>query len=55
MKTCHIDDPEHRKSLSWLKIRGIGATGKKAKRKLHRRERHQTRQQIRTQLQTTSL
>ncbi len=36
-----------RRGLTWLRDSGAAATGKKAKRRLHRRERHEARQQLR--------
>lgn len=36
-----------RRGLTWLRDSGAAATGKKAKRLLHRRDRHQVRQQLR--------
>ena len=37
-----------RRSATWLKKSGIAHTGKKAKRLLHRKDRHESRHQLRT-------
>jgi hypothetical protein len=37
----------YRKGKEWLKKTGIGHTGKKAKRLIHRRDRHHIRHQLR--------
>ena len=37
-----------RRGITWLRKTGIGHTGKKAKRLIHRRDRHQSRTELRT-------
>lgn len=36
-----------RRGHDWLRKTGVGATGKKAKRLIHRRDRHESRHQLR--------
>jgi hypothetical protein len=45
-----INQPGHRKSTHWLKIRGADSKGKKAKRRIHREERRATKAQLRQSL-----
>jgi hypothetical protein len=40
------DKKSFRRGLSWLLKTGIGHTGKKAKRLIHRRDRHQARRTL---------
>lgn len=55
MKTLHpciLSTSDHKKSTRWLRVRGADSTGKKAKRAIHRHERHESRLQIRQALQS---
>lgn len=47
MKTCLISNEDHKRSHTWAKLRSAGCTGRSAKRIIHRRERHETRKQLR--------
>lgn len=50
-----LADPHHKKSTLWLRLRGASSTGKKAKRMIHRTERHESRQELRNiQLETAT-
>lgn len=46
--THPADLDSFRRGLTWLKKTGIGHTGKKAKRLVHRRDRHTVRHQLQT-------
>jgi hypothetical protein len=50
MKSFLFDTPERKRSTAWAKIRGACCTGRNAKRIIHRRERHETRKQLREAL-----
>jgi len=50
MKSFLFESPERKRSTAWAKIRGAGCTGRAAKRIIHRRERHETRKQLRDAL-----
>lgn len=41
-----VEAPTFRKSTTWLKIIGVAHSGKKAKRLIHRRDRHQARKHL---------
>ncbi|MDP3851985.1 MAG: hypothetical protein Q8Q59_15895 [Luteolibacter sp.] len=47
MKSFLFNSPERKRSTAWAHIRGACCTGRSAKRIIHRRERHETRQQLR--------
>lgn len=49
---CLLNQPGHRKSTHWLRVRGADSRGKKAKRAIHREERRQTKAQIRQALES---
>ena len=54
LPSCILSTSDHKKSTRWLRVRGADSTGKKAKRSIHRHERHESRHLIRQDLETFS-
>lgn len=44
--------PEHKRGQHWLRMRGAAGVGKPAKRIIHRKERHQTRHELRIEIES---